>query len=40
LITAHQAFLTTEAVEAIAQATLNNLRDLVAGRACPNAVGP
>jgi D-lactate dehydrogenase len=38
LITAHQAFLTTEAIEAIAQTTLGNLRDLAAGRSCPNAV--
>jgi D-lactate dehydrogenase len=38
LITAHQAFLTTEAVDAIAHTTLNNLRDLAAGRPCPNAL--
>jgi D-lactate dehydrogenase len=40
LITAHQAFLTTEAVAAIAQTTLSNLRDLALGRPCPNAVRP
>jgi D-lactate dehydrogenase len=38
LITAHQAFLTHEALDAIAQVTLGNLDDLAAGRACPNAV--
>jgi D-lactate dehydrogenase len=40
LITAHQAFLTTEAVAAIAGTTLSNLRDLAAGRPCANAVRP
>jgi D-lactate dehydrogenase len=40
LITAHQAFLTIEAVEAIARTTLSNLRDLAAGQPCPNAVRP
>jgi D-lactate dehydrogenase len=38
LITAHQAFLTTEALEAIATTTLGNLDDLAAGRPSPNAV--
>ena len=39
LITAHQAFLTTEALAAIAEVTLANLDDLAAGRACANRVG-
>jgi len=38
LITAHQAFLTREALEAIARTTLSNLDDLAAGRPCPNAL--
>ncbi len=38
LITGHQAFLTQEAVEQIAQTTLSNLSDLEAGRDCPNTV--
>lgn len=38
LITAHQAFLTTEALAAIAEVTLANLDDLAAGRVCVNAV--
>jgi D-lactate dehydrogenase len=38
LITAHQAFLTTEALAAIAQVTCANLNDLAAGRPCPNQV--
>ena len=38
LITAHQAFLTDEALAAIAEVTLANLDDLDAGRARPNAV--
>jgi D-lactate dehydrogenase len=38
LITAHQAFLTTEALAAIAQVTCANLDDLDAGRPCPNEV--
>jgi D-lactate dehydrogenase len=38
LITAHQAFLTNEALAAIAEVTIANLDDLEAGRACPNAV--
>jgi D-lactate dehydrogenase len=40
LITAHQAFLTTEALTAIAETTVANLLDLEAGRRCPNAVRP
>jgi D-lactate dehydrogenase len=38
LITAHQAFLTDEALAAIATTTLANLDDLAAGRPCANAV--
>lgn len=38
LITAHQAFLTQEALDAIAATTLDNLDDLEAGRSCPNAL--
>jgi D-lactate dehydrogenase len=38
LITAHQAFLTREALDAIASTTLANLDDLAAGRPCANAV--
>jgi D-lactate dehydrogenase len=38
LITAHQAFLTREALAAIAEITLSNLDDLEAGRPCPNAL--
>jgi len=38
LITAHQAFLTREALGAIADTTLANLDDLAAGRPCPNVV--
>ncbi len=38
LITAHQAFLTREALGAIADTTLGNLDDLAAGRPCPNAL--
>jgi D-lactate dehydrogenase len=38
LITAHQAFLTHEALRAIATTTLSNLADLAAGRRCPNLV--
>jgi D-lactate dehydrogenase len=36
LITAHQAFLTHEALQAIAATTLENLADLAAGRPNPN----
>jgi D-lactate dehydrogenase len=38
LITAHQAFLTREALAGIADTTLANLDDLAAGRPCPNEV--
>ncbi len=38
VITAHQAFLTTEALAAIAEVTLANLDDLAADRPCPNSV--
>ena len=38
LITAHQAFLTTEALAAIAETTLANLDDFEAGRPCPNSL--
>ena len=38
VITAHQAFLTREALAAIAEVTLANLDDLAAGRDCPNRV--
>jgi D-lactate dehydrogenase len=38
LITAHQAFLTREALAAIADTTLGNLDDLAAGRPCSNAL--
>jgi D-lactate dehydrogenase len=38
LITAHQAFLTNEALASIAEVTLANLDDLAAGRDCPNRV--
>jgi D-lactate dehydrogenase len=38
LITAHQGFLTHEALAAIAETTLGNLDDLEAGRVCPNQV--
>jgi D-lactate dehydrogenase len=38
LITAHQAFLTHEALGAIATTTLKNLADLEAGRPCEHAV--
>lgn len=38
LITAHQAFLTRNALDAIARTTLANLDDLEAGRRCPNAL--
>lgn len=40
LITAHQAFLTRQALDAIARTTLANLDDLEAGRSCPNALNP
>jgi len=38
LITAHQAFLTNEALAAIAETTIANLDDLAAGRSCVNAL--
>lgn len=38
LITAHQAFLTHEALGAIAETTLRNVDDFAAGRTCPNEV--
>jgi D-lactate dehydrogenase len=38
LITAHQAFLTREALDAIAVTTLDNLATLAAGEPCPNRV--
>jgi D-lactate dehydrogenase len=38
LVTAHQAFLTREALHAIATTTLANLDDIAAGRPCANAV--
>jgi D-lactate dehydrogenase len=40
LVTAHQAFLTHEALAGIAEMTLANLRDLEAGRTCPNEIRP
>lgn len=40
LITAHQAFLTREALDAIAATTLANIADVMAGRDCPNTVAP
>jgi D-lactate dehydrogenase len=38
VVTAHQAFFTRNALEAIATTTLNNISDLEQGRACPNVV--
>jgi D-lactate dehydrogenase len=38
LITAHQAFLTNEALAAIAKTTLDNVAAVIAGRPCPNTV--
>lgn len=38
LMTAHQAFLTQEALEAIAQTTLANVADVLAGKECPNQI--
>lgn len=40
LITAHQAFLTREALDAIAETTLDNLSAVLAGDDCPNIVVP
>ena len=39
LITAHQAFLTEEALAAIAATTLQNVATVLSGAACENAVG-
>lgn len=36
LVTAHQGFFTREAIDAIAQTTLNNLKQVEAGESCPN----
>lgn len=38
VITAHQAFFTRNALEAIAQTTLSNIATVEAGKACPNQV--
>ncbi len=38
LITAHQAFLTREALSAIAETTLLNIRTVLAGEACENTI--
>lgn len=38
LITAHQAFLTREALAAIAETTIENVRTVLAGNSCANAV--
>ena len=38
LITAHQAFFTKEAVENIAQTTLENIREFLATGVCKNSV--
>jgi D-lactate dehydrogenase len=38
LVTAHQAFLTTEALDAIASTTLANVTAVLAGADCPNVV--
>jgi len=38
IITGHQAFLTEEALRAIAETTLRNLTDVEEGRPCPNEV--
>lgn len=40
LITAHQAFLTREALDAIASTTLGNVTSVVAGQPCDNEVFP
>ena len=39
LITAHQAFLTREALTAIAETTLRNVRTVLAGQPCDNVIG-
>jgi D-lactate dehydrogenase len=36
LVTSHQGFFTREAIDAIAQTTLNNLKQVEAGESCPN----
>lgn len=36
LVTAHQGFFTREAIDAIAETTLNNLKQVEAGEPCPN----
>ncbi|MBN2855357.1 MAG: 2-hydroxyacid dehydrogenase, partial [Halothiobacillaceae bacterium] len=36
LVTAHQGFFTREAMDAIAEITLNNLKQVEAGESCPN----
>jgi D-lactate dehydrogenase len=38
LITAHQAFFTSDALEAIARITLSNITDIENGQSCPNEV--
>ena len=38
LITAHQAFFTSEALAAIAEITLANVSDIAVARPCPNEV--
>jgi D-lactate dehydrogenase len=38
VITAHQAFFTRNALQAIAQTTLSNINDVEQGRPCPNEV--
>lgn len=40
LITGHQAFFTADALDAIAETTLANLRDLREGKTCPNTIAP
>ncbi len=40
VITGHQAFFTTEALNAIAETTLTNIDDIAAGRPCENAITP
>jgi D-lactate dehydrogenase len=40
LITAHQAFLTAEALSAIAETTMSNITQVLAGEPCPNLVSP
>jgi D-lactate dehydrogenase len=40
LVTAHQAFLTREALSAIAETTMQNISDVLEGKECPNEVKP